>query len=48
MDNITDRIREQKHYFTDWSVMSTFLMTMINIIGSIVKKPGLWWEVARI
>ena len=38
MDNITDKIREQKTSSTDWSVRITDLMTIRRIVGSIVKN----------
>ena len=37
MDNIHDRLRKQKPYLTDWSVMITVVMTMQQIFGSILK-----------
>ena len=41
MDNIPDIIREQSPYLEDWSVTSTVVMTMQNIVGSIVKTRPL-------
>ena len=40
MDNIPDRIREQKPSLTDWSVISTDVMTMRRIVGSIFKNQA--------
>ena len=40
IDNIPDIIREQNPSLTDWSVTSTVVMTMRQIIGSIVKKQA--------
>ena len=37
-NNIPDIIREIKPYLTDWSVTSTVVMTMRQIVGGIVKK----------
>ena len=38
MENILDRIREQKPSMTDWSFTSTVVMNMRQIVGSIVKN----------
>ena len=40
MDNFPDRIREQKPSLMDWSVTSTVVVTMRQIVGSIVKNQA--------
>ena len=40
MGNIPDRIRKQKPYLMDWSVTSTILVTMRQIVGTIVKNQA--------
>ena len=40
MENITDRIREKKPCLIDWSVTSTVVMTVWQIIGIIVKNQA--------
>ena len=36
MDNIPDRMREQKPYLEEWSVTITVVMNMQQIVGNIV------------
>ena len=40
MENIPNRIREQKTSLTDWSVTSTVVTTMRRIVGSIINNQA--------